>query len=302
VEWNDRYRDTLRDFWRQQSGGIREVASRLAGSSDLYADDGRSPYTSVNFVTAHDGFTMRDLVSYNHKHNAANGEDNRDGTDNNRSWNHGVEGETDDPDVIALRRRQAANMLVTLCLSSGSPMITAGDERGRTQRGNNNAYVQDSEISWIDWRPDDAWLDVYEIAKTALRLRREHPTLRQRHHFDGTPTIEGGPKDLAWLHPEGREMATKDWHDESLHVVGMFLSGSPLRSPGPHGEQQNDASFVIWLNSGDAPVEVRLPENEWVLHGEVVLSTDPGHPHGTPARAGDCVTLAARSVVVFRQT
>jgi glycogen operon protein len=245
---------------------------------------------------------MRDLVSYNHKHNAANGEDNRDGTDNNRSWNHGVEGETDDPDVIALRRRQAANMLVTLCLSSGSPMITAGDERGRTQRGNNNAYVQDSEISWIDWRPDDAWLDVYEIAKTALRLRREHPTLRQRHHFDGTPTIEGGPKDLAWLHPEGREMATKDWHDESLHVVGMFLSGSPLRSPGPHGEQQNDASFVIWLNSGDAPVEVRLPENEWVLHGEVVLSTDPGHPHGTPARAGDCVTLAARSVVVFRQT
>ncbi len=302
VEWNDRFRDTIRDFWRTDSGGIRDVASRLAGSSDLYADDGRSPYASVNFLTAHDGFTLRDLVSYNRKHNEANGEHNRDGTDNNRSWNLGVEGETDDPEVRALRRRQAANLMATLCLSNGSPMLTAGDERGRTQGGNNNAYVQDNEVSWIDWSPDDAWLDVYELTKTALRLRREHPALRQRHHFDGTPSIEGGPKDLAWMHPAGREMTEKDWYDDQLHVVGMFVSGDPLRSPGPHGEQQHDSSFLIWLNSGSVPVELTLPRNQWVNHGEVVLSTDPAHPHGTPVQTGGTLTLAERSTLVVRQT
>ena len=203
VEWNDRYRDTMRDFWRGAAAGVRDLASRMAGSSDLYADDGRSPYASVNFVTAHDGFTVRDVVSYEHKHNEANGESNRDGSDSNRSLNHGVEGETDDEEITALRRRQAANMMVTLCLSSGAPMLTAGDERGRTQGGNNNAYCQDNEVSWVDWRPDDAWLDVYDLVKAALRLRRQHPALRQRHHFAGSPTIDGGPKDLAWLHPRG---------------------------------------------------------------------------------------------------
>ncbi len=302
VEWNDRYRDTVRDFWRPDSRGIRDVASRLAGSSDLYADDGRSPYSSVNFVTAHDGFTLRDLVSYDEKHNEANGERNRDGTDNNRSWNCGAEGETDDESIVALRRRQAANLMVTLCLSSGAPMITAGDERGRTQRGNNNAYVQDNEVSWVDWRPDDAWLDLYDLTKTALRLRREHPALRQRHHFDGTPTIAGGPKDLAWLHPSGREMATEDWYDDSLHVLGMFVTGDPLRSPGPRGEQQRDSSFMIWLNSSADGVDVSIPENEWVQAGEVVLSTDPAHAHGAPVKAGDVLHLDARSVVVLRQT
>ena len=216
VEWNDQYRDTVRDFWRGRSSGIRTVSTRLAGSSDLYADDGRSPYASVNFVTAHDGFTLRDLVSYESKHNEANGEGNLDGTDDNRSQNFGVEGETDDPEVDALRRRTAANLLVTLCLSNGVPMITAGDERGRTQGGNNNPYVQDNEVSWIDWRPDDAWLDVYEITKAALRLRREHPALRQRHWFEGRPTIEGGRKDLIWVHPEGREMTGDDWADNEL--------------------------------------------------------------------------------------
>jgi glycogen operon protein len=302
VEWNDRYRDTVRDFWREASSGVREIASRLAGSSDLYADDGRSPYSSVNFITAHDGFTLRDLVSYNRKHNEANGEGNRDGTDNNRSWNCGVEGETDDEEILALRHRQAANLLLTLCLSSGAPMLTAGDERGRTQRGNNNAYVQDNEVSWVDWRPDDAWLDIYELTKSALRLRREHPALRQRHHFDGTPAIEGGPKDLAWLHPSGREMGRRDWDDDDLHVVGMFLAGDPLRSPGPRGEQQRDASFMIWLNSETEPIDVTLPENQWVHAGEVVLSTDPDLKPGTPVREGDTITLGARTVVVLRQT
>ena len=302
VEWNDQYRDEIRDFWRNYTSDIRGVATRLAGSSDLYLDDGRSPYASINFITAHDGFTLRDLVTYEQKRNEANGEDNRDGTDNNRSWNHGVEGESHDPALVAVRRRQVANMMATLCLSNGVPMITAGDERGRTQRGNNNAYAQDNATSWIDWRSDDAWLDVYEITKTALRLRREHPALRQRHWFEGRPTMRGGPKDLAWLHPAGREMTGDDWQDPALRAVGMFVSGAPLRAPGPRGEQQVDRSFVLWFNSDWLPQRVTLPENDWVHAGEVVLSTDVRLPVGTPVKAGDELHIGRRTVVVFRET
>jgi glycogen operon protein len=276
------------------------VATRLAGSSDLYADDGRSPYNSVNFVTAHDGFTLRDLVSYDEKHNEANGEHNRDGSDNNRSWNCGVEGETDDPAVLALRHRQAANLMVTLCLSNGVPMLTAGDERGRTQRGNNNAYVQDNPVSWVDWRPDDAWLDLYEITRAALRIRREHPALRQRHWFEGAPTVPGGPKDLAWIHPAGREMATDDWADPSLRVLGMFVSGDPLRAPDPRGRQQRDSSFLLWLNGSAEDCEVIPPVNEWIEAGEVVLSTDEKLRPGTRVEAGQVVELAARSLVLIQ--
>ena len=301
VEWNDQFRDTMRDFWRGHGDGIRTVATRLAGSSDLYADDGRSPYASVNFITAHDGFTLRDLVSYESKHNEANGEDNADGTDNNRSQNCGVEGETDDPAIIERRRRLAANLMITLCMSNGVPMITAGDERGRTQRGNNNAYSQDNEISWVDWRPDDAWLELWDITKTALKIRREHPALRQRHWFEGRPAIRGGPKDLAWLHPDGREMTGDDWYDPDLKVIGMFVSGDPLRSPGPKGEQQRDSSFLIWLNGGSADREITLLENAWVQSGSAVLSTATGVPVGTELRAGQRFTLAAESVVVLRQ-
>ncbi len=302
VEWNDQYRDTIRDFWRGRSDGLHSVATRLAGSSDLYADDGRSAYNSVNFITAHDGFTVRDLVSYDAKHNEANGEDNRDGTDDNRSWNHGVEGETSDPEVVALRRRQAANLMATLCLSNGVPMLTAGDERGRTQRGNNNAYCQDNEISWVDWRAEDAWLDVYEVTRAALRLRREHQALRQRHWFEGRPAIVGGPKDLAWLHPSGREMTDEDWHDSSLRTIGMFVSGKPLREPGPRGEQQIDTSFLIWFHAGAEAVEVHLPDNDWVHAGSVVLSTDPGLPGGTEVAVGAVLSIGARSVVVMQET
>jgi glycogen debranching enzyme GlgX len=299
VEWNDTYRDTMRDYWRHD-GDLRGVASKMAGSSDLYADDGRSPYASVNFITAHDGFTLRDLVSYAHKHNEENGEDNRDGTDNNRSANYGVEGETDDPEIRSLRRRQAANLMASLCLSSGSPMITAGDERGRTQRGNNNAYCQDNEMSWVDWRPDDAWLDVYEVTKAALRLRREHPALRQRHHFSGTPNIVGGPKDLSWIHPSGREMTEQDWFDTHAHGIGMLVSGNPLRSPGPRGEQQRDKTFLIWLNGGE-DVEVSLPSEPAPQKYEVVLSTSSGLNVGALVSADALLTLEARSIAVLRQ-
>jgi glycogen debranching enzyme GlgX len=301
VEWNDQYRDTVRDFWRGRSAGIRTVATRLAGSSDLYADDGRSPYASVNFVTAHDGFTVRDLVTYERKRNEANGEGNRDGTDDNRSQNCGVEGETDDPEIVALRRRLAANFVVTLCLSNGVPMLTMGDERGRTQGGNNNPYVQDNEISWVDWRPDDAWLDVYEVTKSALRLRRQHPALRQRHWFEGRPTIEGGPKDLIWLHPTGREMSGDDWADNELTVVGMLVTGQPLRSPGPRGEQQWDASFLLWLNAEADGVKVAMPSEGWEGDGEVVVSTCPDHPVGTTIGPGESLTLGGRTVVVVRE-
>jgi glycogen debranching enzyme GlgX len=300
-EWNDKYRDTVRDFWRLQTGGIRDIASRLAGSSDLYADDGRSPYASINFVTAHDGFTMRDLVSYDHKHNEANLEQNRDGTDNNRSWNCGVEGETRDQTVLALRHKQAANLMATLCLSAGVPMITAGDERGRTQRGNNNAYSQDNEISWLDWRDDDAWLDLHDITRAALRLRREHPALRQRHFLEGRPTVEGGPKDLAWVHPEGREMTEVDWYDDRLRTFGMFVSGNPLRAPGPRGERLYDASFLLWFNANSEPGKAKLPRNEWVASGEVVLSTDTGHPVGEQVSGGEVIDIEPRSLIVLRE-
>ena len=302
VEWNDQYRDTMRDFWRGRADGVRTVATRLAGSSDLYLDDGRSPYASINFITAHDGFTVRDLVSYDGKHNDANGEGNRDGTDNNRSWNCGVEGPTDDEDVLALRHRQAANLIATLCLSNGVPMITAGDERGRTQCGNNNPYSQDNAISWVDWSVDDAWLDLFEITRAALRLRREHPALRQRHWFEGRPAITGGPKDVAWIHPTGREMTPDDWQDGGLRVIGMFVSGDPIRSPGPHGEQIRDSGFLVWLNASESACDVVLPENEWVRRGTVVLSTDPATPLETVVASGEVIPLSARSLVLLQQT
>ncbi|MGN6721447.1 MAG: glycogen debranching protein GlgX [Marmoricola sp.] len=302
VEWNDQFRDTMRDFWRGHGDGIRNVATRLAGSSDLYLDDGRSPFASVNFVTAHDGFTLRDVVSYDQKHNEANGNDNGDGTDDNRSWNCGVEGDTDDAEILATRHRLAANLLVTLCLSNGVPMLTAGDERGRTQRGNNNPFCQDNETSWIDWRPDDAWLDLYEITKTALRIRREHPALRQRHWFEGRPTVEGGPKDLAWIHPTGREMTGDDWEDDQLRVIGMFVSGSPLRDPGPRGEVLRDSSFLLWLNASADECECALPSNAWVQAGRVVLSTDDLLPVDTPVHAGETITLAPRTVVLLQES
>jgi pullulanase/glycogen debranching enzyme len=180
-------------------------------------------------------------------------------------------------------------------------MITAGDERGRTQRGNNNPYAQDNEISWVDWTPDDAWLGMWDITRTALQLRRDHPALRQRHWFEGRPAIKGGPKDLAWIHPEGREMSGDDWHDDALRVIGMFVSGDPLRSPGPRGEQQRDASFLIWLNGSSEDCEVCLPENAWVQSGSVVLSTDQKLGTGTSVRAGETVLLSAESLVVLQQ-
>ena len=297
-EWNDRFRDTVRDFWRTQSGGIRDLGNRLTGSSDLYADDGRLPYASVNFVTAHDGFTLRDLVSYNTKHNEANGENNRDGTDNNRSWNCGAEGETADEGIVALRKRQIRNFLTTLLLSTGVPMLLAGDELGRSQRGNNNAFCQDNEISWIDWTGDDDWRDIHQFAKHLIGLRRAHPVLRQRHFFDGQPSREGGRKDLTWLHPAGREMTEQDWFDQRLNTVGLFLAGDAIRARGPQGEPVEDGSYLLWLHSGDAPVSITLPDSDFAPAYEIKLSSDDGLAETVRAQAS--FSLEARSAAVLR--
>jgi isoamylase len=297
-EWNDKFRDTVRDFWRGQ-GSVAHLAWRLAGSSDLYSDDGRHPFSSVNFVTAHDGFTLRDLTSYERKHNEANGEQNRDGSNQNRSWNCGVEGETDDEQVNTLRRRQAANMMTTLLLSTGVPMIVAGDERGRTQGGNNNAYCQDNEISWVDWTNAGEWKDMHDLVRQLLRLRKEHPVLRQRHFFDGRPVGQGGLKDLTWLHPDGREMTQGDWHDGQLGTLGFVLAGGPLRHRGRRGEQITDVSHVVWLHAGAQDRNVRLPP---VAGGFVeVLRTD-GPVTPTVHEPGTAVLMSGRSVLLLRLT
>ncbi len=228
AEWNDRYRDTVRESWLgghdaawSQVGGVRDLAYRLAGSSDLF--EARGPLASVNFVTAHDGFTLHDLVSYNHKHNEANGEDNRDGTDNNHSWNAGVEGSTDDPEVLALRRRMMRNLLTTLLVSTGVPMLTAGDETGRTQGGNNNAYCDD-ESSWLSWDPAPWQQDLLEWTRALLTLRRDNPVLRHDEFFEGRPAHADGIKDLAWFGTDGQEMTPERWFSHDLRVLGLYLS------------------------------------------------------------------------------
>jgi glycogen operon protein len=257
VEWNDQYRDTMRDFWRGHTSGVRTVATRLAGSSDLYADDGRSPYASVNFVTAHDGFTLHDLVSYNDKHNEANGEDNRDGSDNNLSWNHGIEGHTPTGDdattepwqvIVPPRRRSQRNLLATLLLAAGTPMLTAGDEFGRSQGGNNNAYVQDNKVSWLRWAMDDAATDLLETTRYLLRLRREHPALRADSFYLGSPRPHESDPDLLWYDRTGAPMEPATWNQPGRRVLQMLRPGP---TPG-------DADVLLVINGGLSDTEVTL--------------------------------------------
>jgi len=296
TEWNDRYRNTVRDHWRGQAAGVRDLAYRLSGSSDLYADDGRHPYASINFVTAHDGFTLRDLVSYNEKHN----ERSDGGTDDNRSWNHGVEGETDDPDILALRRRQLRNFMTTLLLSTGVPMITAGDEMGRTQHGNNNAYCIDDETTWLDWSLRDEYGDLLEFTRRLLGLRHRHPVFRQRRYFEGRPVVPDGRKDLAWFAADGTEMSQDRWYDESLRTLGMFIAGDALRTRGPRGERITDESFLLWVHSGADPIEVRLPGDPWAAGYELVLDTADADDGSVRPVDGPTVMLTARSCQLLR--
>ncbi len=287
-EWNDRYRDTVRDYWRTRSGGVRDLAYRLSGSSDLYADDGRRPSSSVNFITSHDGFTLRDLVSYEAKHNEANGEDNRDGHGDNRSWNCGAEGESTDATVVALRQRQAANLLATLLLSTGVPMVTAGDERGRTQLGNNNAYCQDNVVSWVDWKKSPRWSHLTDMTRDLLALRANHRVLRKRRFFGGHVVDDSGVKDLAWFHPHGREMSEPDWHDQYLHSLGMYLSGIEV----------GDISLMLLFHSGPEPLDWRLPAAPWADAYEVLYDTSS--TLAGRVGAGSVGRLAERSVVVLQ--
>jgi isoamylase len=297
TEWNGKYRDSVRDFWRGADTGVAELGYRLTGSSDLYQDDGRRPYASINFVTCHDGFTLRDLVSYNDKHNQANGEGNRDGNDDNRSSNLGVEGETGDPQLQELRIRQMRNFLATLLLSQGVPMLRMGDELAHTQRGNNNAYCQDNEISWLDWTSDP----FSELVTRLISLRRTHPVFRQRAFFQGSELAADGTKDIAWFTPSGVEMNDADWASQSAQTLGMYLNGRGIRTRGPRGERITDDSFLLLLHSGDEPCKFHLPGQPWAS-GYVVELDTAGAPaiEGVALHAGAPVELTARSLVLLR--
>jgi isoamylase len=303
TEWNGKFRDTVRDFWRGEPS-LGELASRLAGSADLYENSGRKPFASINFVTAHDGFTLRDLVSYNDKHNDANGEDNNDGESHNRSWNHGAEGPTDDPDILGARARAQRNLLATLLLSQGVPMILHGDELGRTQQGNNNTYAQDSELSWVHW--DQVDTPLVEFTAALVRLRLAHPTFRRRRFFTGgtvrTP-VAGGEgdrlNDIVWLGLSGKPMEDGEW-DDGGKAIGMYLNGQGIAGTDERGQRIVDDHFLLYFNAGDE-AEAVLPPEEYAVDWDVVVDTGGVAGERGTLTAGTPLTLAAASVVVLRE-
>jgi glycogen operon protein len=302
AEWNGRYRDTVRRYWRGDPGQVADLAYRLTGSSDLYQDDGRRPYASVNFVTAHDGFTLADLVSYDRKHNESNGEGNRDGIDDNLSWNGGVEGPTSDPAVLALRERQARNFLATLLLSQGIPMLCGGDELGRTQRGNNNAYCHDDEVSWHDWRLDDRARALAAFTRRLIHLRREHPELCRRKFFLGREICAAGVKDLVWIRPDGSELTAADWGDPRLRAFGFRLCGEMMDDVNERGEPITGETLLVLMNPDPAPVEFVLPSAEPGVGWLVLLDTaQPVAPAPEPLRLrGARLAVAGRSLRLLR--
>jgi isoamylase len=326
TEWNGKYRDTVRDFWRGQPATLPEFASRLTGSSDLYQSDGRSPVASVNFVTAHDGFTLADLVSFDHKHNEANGEDNRDGTDDNRSWNCGAEGLSTEPGVLALRGRQQRNFLATLLLSQGVPMLVGGDELGRSQRGNNNAYCQDNDISWVSWAEGPGDEDIAETdgplldyTRQLIQLRASHPVFRRRRFFQGEPVSgrRGQVGDIAWFTPGGEEMTDDDWSAGFAKSLTVFLNGDGISEPGPRGQRVRDDSFLLLFNASETDLKFEIPPARYGEQWERVLDTAqpaepgtasvsaaaggaPAAPAG-PAKPGDTIDVCNRSLQVLRR-
>jgi isoamylase len=305
TEWNGRYRDTMRDFWRGARTGVADVAYRLTGSSDLYQSDGRRPYASINFVTAHDGFTLHDLVSYNDKHNEANGEGNRDGSSDNRSWNCGVEGPTEDSEVSFLRERQRRNFLTSLLLSQGVPMLLAGDELGRTQLGNNNAYCQDNEISWVDWELDEERAALLDFISAIVALRRQHPVFRRRTFFQGQ-AVHGSVKDIGWFTPDGTEMDEAEWQAPDVSTLGVFLNGEEIPDQDPRGGRIVDDSFMLLLNGGGEPALFKLPGAPWAKEYELLADTALAfvRPPGADApsyMAGEELSMASRSMAVLRR-
>jgi isoamylase len=302
TEWNGKYRDTVRRFWRGDDGTVSELATRLAGSNDLYASSGREPYASINFVTAHDGFTLADLVTYNDKHNEPNGEDNRDGESNNLSWNCGIEGPSDDRAVAELRWRQMRNFLATLLLSQGVPMISHGDEVARTQQGNNNAYCQDNELTWIDWELTGQQQALYEFASRLVHFRRSQPVLRRRKYFQGRSIRGGGIKDVAWFAPDGREMADQTWSSDSVRSLGMLLSGNAIEEVDERGEQITGDTLLVLLSAHDDKVPFTLPPLEPDQYWQRVIDTFDGEPAEWTFQSGTRYPLQSRSVAVFKVT
>ncbi len=302
TEWNGRYRDTIRDLWRGEPQALPEFASRLTGSSDLYQDDSRRPAASINFVTCHDGFTLRDLVSYDRKHNEANGEDNRDGTDDNRSWNCGVEGPAIGA-IETLREQQKRNFLATLFLSQGVPMLSHGDELGRTQRGNNNAYCQDNEISWVDWSDiRENWL-LLSFTKRLARLRREHPVFRRRRFFYGRPErgSRDGLSDIAWLTPAGEEMTDADWRNGYAKSIAVFLNGDAITEPDRRGRRITDSSFLLFFNAHHEVIRFTIPRDFGEMWTTEIDTAVPIAVDQRVCRAGEGVPVAGRSVRVLRR-
>jgi isoamylase len=300
-EWNGVYRDSMRDFWRGHSNS-GEFAQRLSGSSDLYGADGRDPFASINFITAHDGFTLRDLVSYDHKHNEANLEDNQDGTDDNRSWNCGAEGETDDPEIAELRRRQQRNFLTTLLISQGTPMLLGGDELCRSQHGNNNAWCQDNELSWYDWRVGTEAERLREFTQRLIGLRRAHPVFRRDTFLHGVTGERSNLPDVWWFRPDGRKMTRRDWNDGE-HVLGMFLNGRELAKLGPYGEEVDDDSFLVLFNAHHEDRTFMLPRRRFGAQWTLELSTaDPdAQPGGSSHGARTEIEVTSRSIVILKR-
>ncbi|HZI82413.1 MAG TPA: glycogen debranching protein GlgX, partial [Casimicrobiaceae bacterium] len=301
TEWNGKYRDVVRSVWKGEGGLIGELAYRLTGSSDLYAHNGRRPYASINFVTAHDGFTLEDLVSYNDKHNEANGEENRDGESHNRSWNCGAEGPTDDPAIRALRARQKRNFLATLFVSQGVPMLVHGDEMGRSQRGNNNAYCQDNEISWLDWSLREANGPLIGFVRRLTELRREHPVLRRRSFFQGRSIIGPDIKDIVWLNPDGREMSDAEWGQSFVRCLGMCLAGKALEEQDERGRPVVDDDLLILINAHHEAIPFSLPSLDGSNGWRAVLDTnyDSGFAPDARHAAGELYPLQGRSVALL---
>ncbi len=302
TEWNGRYRDTVRRFWRGDAAQRADLGFRLTGSADLYGDDGRHPGASINFVTAHDGFTLRDLVSYERKHNEENGEQNRDGTDDNASTNFGVEGETDDPSVRAARAKQVRNFLAMLFLSQGVPMLTAGDELGRTQRGNNNAYCQDNALSWLDWALDDEKSALLEFVRKLALLRRTHPVFQRKTFFRGAK-LKGVLKDIAWYEADGREMTGADWNERERRTLGLLLSGDGLDQRGPEGQALEDDSFFLAINGSASEATFTIPLLPGPEHGpwHVLVDTESAKiPQMRKLAPKESLRVGPRSLVLLR--
>jgi isoamylase len=300
-EWNDKYRDTVRGYWKGDGGLVADFARRFTGSSDLYEASGRKPNASINFVTAHDGFTLQDLVSYNDKHNEANGEDNRDGHNDNRSWNCGAEGPSENPQVLALRERQKKNLLATLLLSQGVPMLLSGDELSRTQRGNNNAYCQDNELSWIDWSPDPRRGRFLDYVIRLIRLRRQHPVFSRRRYVRADTLTAEGLKEIIWLTPDAREMTEEDWQTDFARCLGVYLAGGAIERRGPRGQAIRDGNFLLLFNAHHEAIPFTLTEALAGKDWSIVFDTHRDEPPAA-GRPPAPYPLQARSLVLLEES